>query len=118
MASGPSATAQPQLSEQVGKLRPQQGQLLTGRDDTKAQRTVALGGDGAGQTRIEDAQVGGGPDGSSFRDGAQPSVSGPGMARSASCSRRASCRRIKTSSQTRKETASRSEANPTGPATA
>ena len=58
MASVPSTTAQQQLSEQVGKLRLQQGRLFTERDDTKAQRTVALGGDGAGQTRIEDAQVG------------------------------------------------------------
>ena len=36
MASTPSATAQPQLSEQAGKLRLQQGRLFTERDESKA----------------------------------------------------------------------------------
>ncbi len=87
MASMPSETARQRWSEQAGKLRLQRGRLFTERDDTKAQRTVALGGDGEVQRRTEDASVRGGPDGPSFRDRAQPSVSGPGMARSASCSR-------------------------------
>jgi hypothetical protein len=41
MASGPSATAQPQLSEQAGKLRLRQGRLFTEQDEHKARRGPA-----------------------------------------------------------------------------